>query len=232
MSRSFSLIGANDQTVRQVGGFHALRDVFTDKLLASISIELEGVRCPVTLLATDALKLHSHELHWIFNADTLIVRGRYCHLKSTNLVARVEDIARAVHTASGEVRDRNGNRPSGQVTPEDLLVVQPYIRGEAISREVVANLLEDHVATLTWHHNDSLTDSASALSTHATPDMTLGNVIQVELIRDESDERWLTDIAADAASSNASPAKTRLRYLGQRAAWTNRLAHAVEREVA
>lgn len=184
---------------------HGMQDTIEDKLTTSNLLELNGVRGPVTLLANDALKLTSRQLAWLLGTDEIVVKGRYGSGSKGLHFATAEDLRLAVTRARDEVTHQDGTMPENAETAEELIVVQPRIRGEEFGLDVVANLAGKHVGTLARQKlamRSGETDRAVTasiqrfwqLGERITQVVHHRGLIDVDLIRDEDGDQWVIDI--------------------------------------
>lgn len=176
-----------------------------DKLATAQLLEGAGVSSPVTLPASDALKLTATELSELLETEDFVVKSRFGSGSKGLQFAGPDCLREAVTKARADVTDRDGMRPCHPEEIDDLIVVQPRIRGTEYGIDVVADLGGHHVGTLSRlkiRMRSGETDLAE--STAIDPFMTtserisaaLGHrgLIDTDVIRDSAGHNWVIDI--------------------------------------
>lgn len=182
-----------------------MQETIEDKVRTSTLLEWEGIRSPVTLLASDALKLSSHELSWLLDAEELIVKGRFGSGSKGLQVTKAKDLRAAVTRAREEVTDCIGSKPLTAEAADDLIIIQPRIQGQEYGLDIIADLAGSHVGTLprkklsmrSGETDRAITESTDEfcwLGEHLTAALGHRGLIDVDLIRDADGNQWVIDI--------------------------------------
>lgn len=176
-----------------------------DKLRTALLLDRVGIRSPVTMLASTALRMAPADLESTLGADVLVVKGRYGSCSRGLEFATAAALEDAVAQARRDVTDSRGGRPADPADLDDLIVVQPRIRGEEFGADVVADFGGRFASVLTrriLHMRAGESDTAVTgaedqfedLARRIAAVMRHRGLIGLDAIVDDDGKQWVLDI--------------------------------------